>query len=302
MTRLAAVDLNLLVALDLLLDTRSVREAARRAHVTPSAMSHSLGRLRELFGDELLVRAGQRLVPTPRAEALAGPVRELLAGAERVLAAPGGFEPGTLRRAFRVACTDHVSTVLLRRAEPRLRAEAPGVDLHEHPIAPDTLEQLRAGQIDVAIGVFPEAPPEIRTRPLFTDGFVTVARPDHPRVRGPGLDLDAFLAEGHLLVAPRGTPSGTIDDLLAARGLVRRVARTVPSFLSAVWHVAESDLLLTVSRRLIAAVAPRIALRALPTPLPVVDYTLVLAWHPRRDAAPDDAWLRGALVEAAEGL
>ncbi len=299
---LAAVDLNLLVALDLLLETRSVREAARRAHVTPSAMSHSLARLRSLLGDELLVRAGQRLVPTPRAEALAAPVRALLVDAERLLAPPGGFDPASLRRAFRVACTDHVSTVLLRVAERRYRAEAPGVDLHEHPIAPDSLEQLRAGTIDVAIGVFPDAPPEVRTRPLFTDGFVTVARPDHPRVRGPGLDLDAFLAEGHLLVAPRGTPSGTIDELLAAQGLKRRVARTVPSFLSALWHASESDLLLTVSRRLVAAVAPRLPLQAFATPLPVSDYTLVLAWHPRRDAAPDDAWLRGVLLHAAASL
>jgi DNA-binding transcriptional LysR family regulator len=122
-------------------------------------------RLRSLLGEELLVRAGQRLVPTPRAEALAAPVRALIADTERLLAPPGGFDPASLRRAFRVACTDHVSTVLLRVAEPRYRAEAPGVDLHEHPVAPDTLEQLRAGAIDVAIGVFPDAPPEVRTRP-----------------------------------------------------------------------------------------------------------------------------------------
>lgn len=299
---LASVDLNLLVALDLLLETRSVRGAARRAHVTPSAMSHTLARLRVLLEDEVLVRAGHEMVPTPRALALAEPVRDLLAHAQRVLQAPERFDPARLRRSFRLACTDHVSTVLLRRAEPLLRSEAPGVDLYELPVGPDTMDRLRTGEIDAGVGVFPVAPPEVRVRRLFDDGFVTVVRPDHPRVRGPVLSLDDFLAEGHLLVAPRGTPTGAIDDALAERGLGRRVARTVPSFLSALWLAAESDLLLTVSRRLVAAVAPRLPLRVLPTPLPIDDYTLVLAWHPRVDAAVEDVWFRGVLVRAAQAL
>lgn len=298
----SAVDLNLLVALDLLLEHRSVRAAARAARVTPSAMSHTLGRLRALFGDELLVRAGAVLVPTARAEELAGPVREALVAVRAALSPTEAFAPGALRRAFRVVCTDHVSTVLLPGVAAILREEAPGVDLHERPLGPTVMEELRSGEVDLAIGLFPDAPPEMRSRRLFTDGFVTVARPDHPRLAGRELDLDRFLAEGHLLVAPRGTPRGTVDELLAARGLSRRVVRTVPHFLSALWQVGDGDLLLTVSRRLVAMAAARLPLAAWPTPLSVEDYVLSALWHPRTDRSPADSWLRGVLSRAAARL
>ncbi|MCB9679588.1 MAG: LysR family transcriptional regulator [Alphaproteobacteria bacterium] len=301
MCNLTAIDLNLLVALDLLLDEGSVRGAARRAHVTPSAMSHTLARLRALLGDDVLVRAGRGMVPTPRAEALAVPVKELLTAARAVLTDARGFDPASLRRRFRLVCTDHVSTVLLGAVEALLAREAPGVDLVVVSVGADTMEDLRRGRVDAAIGVFPDAAPEIRTRRLFTDRFVTVCRPDHPRL-GDRLTLDAFLAEAHVLVAPRGSPEGTVDALLAERGLERRVARAFPGFLSALWHVAASDALLTVSARLVDAARERIPLRVFPTPLPVEPYTLVLAWHPRVDGAVDDAWFRSVLIRAADGL
>ncbi|MCB9760478.1 MAG: LysR family transcriptional regulator [Alphaproteobacteria bacterium] len=302
MTDLGAVDLNLLVALELLLEERSVRGAARRAHVSPSAMSHTLRRLRALLGDEVLVRAGRGMVPTPRAEALAEPVKGLLAQARAVLTDPGAFSPATLARPFRVVCTDHVSTVLLSQAEALLRREAPGVDLYVVPLVPDTMDALRQGAVDAAIGVFPEAPPEVRMRRLFTDGFVTVCRSDHPRLGDAKLSLDAFLAEPHVLVAPRGTPWGTVDEVLEARGLTRRVARTFPGFLAAMWHIVESDALLTVSRRLVATTASRLPVRVHRPPLPLADYGVMLAWHPRVDKAVEDVWLRGVLIQAAAEL
>lgn len=295
---LAAVDLNLLVAFDLLLAQRSVRGAARVAGVTPSAMSHTLGRLRLLFGDELLVRAGPALVPTPRAEALTVPVREALEGVRRALTPPARFDPGRCTQAFRVVCTDHVSMVLLPRVAKAMSTLAPQAALYERPLLPTVMDELRAGEVDVAIGVFPEATPEMRSRRLFTDGFVTVGRWDHPRLRDT-LSLDQFLAEGHLLVAPRGTPVGAIDEVLAARGLARRVVRTVPHFLSALWQVGEGDLLLTVSRRLVAAVSGRLPLRTFPTPVAMPGYTIHALWHPRLEAAPDHDWFRGLLSAAA---
>jgi len=299
---LRGTDLNLLVSLDLLLSAGSVREAARRAGVTPSAMSHSLARLRAHFHDPLLVPAGRRLMPTPRAEALAGPVAELLELARNVLDEGGPIDPTALRRPFRLVCTDHVSTVLLPRVHARLCAEAPGVDLHVLPLVPESMQELRMGLVDAAIGIFPEAPPEVRQRRLFDDRFVTVARMDHPRVRGPTLSMEDFLAESHALVAPRGTPRGTVDAELARLGLQRRVARSFPSFLAAAWHTAASDDLLTVSARLVDALRPTLPLRALPPPLPLPGCAMVLAWHPRLDRARADVWLRGVLVDAAAGL
>ncbi len=302
MRDLRAVDLNLLVTLDVLLEERSVRGAARRLHVTPPAMSHQLRRLRELLGDEVLVRAGRGMVATPRAEALVEPVRALLRETERVLAAPGEFAPATLQRAFRVVCTDHISTVLMPRIERLLAEEAPGVDVYVCPVRPEMMDELRRGAVDVAIRVLGPVPREMRTRALFRDRYVTVARRDHPRVRGPGLTLEAFLAESHLLVAPEGTPSGPVDALLARQGKTRRVARTRPSFLAALWAVTESDALLTLSRRVVEATAGRLPVRTLPTPLPVKDYALSMLWHPRVDGAAPEAWFREVVVRAAEGL
>jgi DNA-binding transcriptional LysR family regulator len=295
------VDLNLLVSLDLLLDERSVRGAARRANVTPSAMSHTLGRLRALLGDELLVRAGATMTPTPRAEALAVPVKEVLASARLVLEDPARFEPRELSRRFRVVCTDHVSTVLLEPAEAVLQREAPGVDLDVVPLVPDTMDELRKGVVDLAIGVFPEASPEVKVRRLFDDRFVTVCRPGHPRL-GPRLELAAFLAESHVLVAPRGRAFGHVDAALEARGHRRRVARTYPSFLAALWQVRRSDAILTVSERLVDAVAEAIPLRKYEPPVPLDPYSIVLAWHPRTDKASADLWLRALMVRVAAGL
>lgn len=296
------MDLNLLVALDVFLEERSVRGAARRLHLTPPAMSHKLRRIRELLGDEVLVRAGRGMVATPRAEALVEPVRALLSQAQVLLAAPEPFSVATLRRAFRVVCTDHISTVLLPRVEQILAEEAPGVDTYVCPVLPEMMNQLRTGAVDVAIRVLRSVPPEMHMLTLFEDRYVTVARPDHPRVRGPELTLEAYLAEQHVLVAPEGTPSGPIDELLATQGLQRRVSRTRPNFLAALWLVTESDALLTVSRRIVEATAARFRVTVLPTPLPVSDYALSMLWHPRVDGVAEDGWFRDVLLRAARAL
>ncbi len=298
---LAAVDLNLLVSLDLLLEEGSVRGAARRAGVSPSAMSHTLARLRELLDDELLVRAGRGMVPTPRAEALVVPVKELLAQTRTLLSSAQDFRPESLRRRFRVACTDHVTTVLLGPAEGLLQAEAPGLDLIVSPVHPETMEDLRRGVIDVVIGIFPDAPPEIRMRRLFSDRFITVCRADHPRLAGrTSISLDDYLAESHVLVAPRGTPEGLVDRILDESGRSRRVSCAFPSFLSAVWHTSRTDALLTVSLRLVEAVSGTLPLLRFEPPVPLEDYTLMLAWHPRVDKAVEDRWFRSVIVRMAE--
>ncbi|MEM6454889.1 MAG: LysR family transcriptional regulator [Acidobacteriota bacterium] len=301
MPDLRAIDLNLLVALDVLLEERSVRGAAQRLHLTPPAMSHKLRRIRALVGDEVLVRAGRGMVATPRAEALVAPVRALIDQARTLLADPEPFAPATLRRAFRVVCTDHISTILLPRVEQILAEEAPDVDMYVCPVRPEMMDQLRTGDVDVAIRVVRSAPPpEMHVRTLFDDRHVTVARPGHPRVRGPKLTLAQYLAEQHVLVAPGGIPVGPSDALLAAQGLKRRVARTRPNFLAALWLVTESDALLTVSRRIVDATAARFPLTVLPTPLPVEDYSLSMLWHPRVDASVEHAWFRQVLLRAAE--
>jgi DNA-binding transcriptional LysR family regulator len=242
------------------------------------------------------------MVRTARADELAEPLRQILQQARALLDPEAVVDPSRLRRPFRLVCTDHVSTVLLPEVEHRLRRDAPQVDLYVLPLVPETMDDLRRGLIDAAIGVFPDAPPEVRSRRLFDDQFVTVCRRDHPRWTDSPWTLPAYLAEQHALVAPRGTPRGTVDEVLESMGHTRRVARTFPAFLPALWHVAGSDDLLTVSARLVDRVAGTLGLVSSPPPIPCPAYSLSLVWHPRVDQSQEDAWFRGVLVDAARGL
>lgn len=292
-------DLGILLALDALLQEGSVTGAARRVGLSTPAMSHTLARLRELLGDPLLVRAGRAMVLTPRAETLRPRIRDLCAAAAQALAPEAPFSPRELERAFVVHATDHVLTVLGPALDRLAREAAPRLTLRFAPNSPDDPEALREGDADLAIGIYGELPPELRTRILFTDRFVCVVRKDHPTI-GKRLTLERFLALEHVQIAPRGRPGGYVDDLLAERGLARRVARAVPYTLAALLLVARTDDVLTVSERIARALAPAFGLRLLEPPLPLRPYALSLLWHPRFDGDPAHRFLRDLLVRAAE--
>lgn len=291
-------DLGLLLALDALLQEGSVSGAARRLGLSTPGMSHALARIREQLGDPLLVRAGRGMTLTPRAEALRAPVRSLVADAERVLTPERPLVPAELDRAFVVLATDYVLHVLGARLDALLAAEAPRVVLRFVPNAADDPDALREGAADLAVGIYGELPPELRTRQLLTDRFVCAVRADHPAV-GARLTLDQFCRLPQIQIAPRGRPGGYVDDVLRERGLTRRVARAVPFFSAALHLAAETDYLLTVSERVARALAPRLGLRVLAPPLPLSPYALSLVWHPRLDADPGHRFLRDALVRAA---
>jgi len=301
MQYLRDVDLNLLVLLDALLREESVTRAAERVSMSPPAMSRALGRLREQLGDPLLVRAGRELVPTPRARELAPEVRSLVEAVERVMRPQESPALASLERRFRIRATDHVLAVLGPGVDRAVAEQAPGVALDYSPNLPSDPDDLREGRVDLAIGVYHRAAPELRRTTLFHDRFVCVVRADHPRVkRKPS--LERFAAMEHVLVAPRFQPGSVVDHALAERGLERRVARVVPYFLAALHLVAGSDYVLTVSERLARAEAERFGLRVVGSPLPLERYPIHALWHPRLDADGAHRWLRQVLVDAAAGL
>ncbi len=264
-------------------------------------MSHALRRLRQLLDDELLVRAGRSMVLTERAAELAAPVRTFVESASEVFADSHNFQPQHLETTFRVVCSDCISTIILPALECVLGEQAPGVRLELLPPDPRALGALQSGEVDFAIGSM-KPTDALRAQPLFRDFMVTVVAPQHPRLRGTNMSLDDFLTENHLLVAPRGDPVGVIDTLLAARGLERRVAQTVPSFLSALWQVAHSDLVLTTSWRLIRATSDRLPLRLFTTPVSMAPFTQHLVWSPRANRALETAWMRHVVAEVAKEL
>jgi len=293
-------DLALLVTLDALLQEGSVTGAARRLGLSTPATSHALARIRTRLGDPLLVRAGRAMVLTPRAEALRPKIRSAVAAASVALEPDRPFSPRELDRAFVVHATDHVLTVLGASLDRIVHEEAPRVTLRFVPNAPDDAERLRDGSADLAVGIYGDLPPEMRSRQLLTDRFVCVVREGHPTV-GKRLSLEQYVALEHVQVAPRGKPGGYIDDALAERGLVRRVARAVPFFLAALRLTAETDYVLTISERIARALGPSLGLRALEPPLPLAPYALKLVWHPRFDGDPAHQWVREVMARAARG-
>jgi DNA-binding transcriptional LysR family regulator len=298
MAKLHDVDLNLLVALDALLQTGSVSGAAARVGLSTPAMSHALARLRKQLEDPVLVRAGQGMVPTPRAEALREPVRELVTSVHAVLGPAPGFHPATADRELRVRASDYVLSTLGPALDQRLATAAPGLRLRFSPNASEDPEHVREGVVDLAIGVYRELPPECRIQKLFEERLVCVVRREHPTIRG-RLTLEQFAETPHVQVAPRGRPGGYVDQVLAREGLHRRVVRAVPFFLSGLQLAAGSDYLLTVPERLARAWAETFDLRVLEPPVPFAPYAVVQLWHPRHEADAGHGWLRQQVAEAA---
>lgn len=284
-----------LVALDALLQHGSVSAAARQLGVTQSAMSHTLARLRRDLDDPLLVRSGRRLVPTARAERMAPRLREAVAALEAAVAAPDAFDPMTARRAFRIAMPDYGELVLLPQLLARIEREAPGVDLAIVRAAPDALDR---NEVDIVLQPRRREDDRagLRARALFQERFVCVLRHGHPLIES-GLTIEGFAAARHLLVAPRGTPGGVVDEALAARGLKRRTVVTAPSFLAAPYHVARTDLVLTLAERVARVVAAGLPLHVLPHPLALTPFTTSMIWHERLDNDPAHIWLRRIVGE-----
>jgi len=306
-TDLSRVDLNLLVLFEAVLGERHVGRAAKRLHLSPSAVSHGLGRLRRLLSDPVFLRTPKGVVPTARALELSHPIGHLLAAARSVVATAAPFDPRTSSREFALGAPDGISTSLLLPLLARLRREAPGVDIRLRQVLPPeggvtpqaawepVLAQLDARVLDVAIAPFGEVPARFVSTRLRTEDFVIVSGPAHPFARKPG--LATYCAANHLVVSLTGDARGFVDRALAERGLARRVALTVPGFFLALSLVAETDLLAAVPRSLARDHAHRagVVVTESPLALPRFEIRMVV---PRVALADSGlAWLNAALHE-----
>jgi DNA-binding transcriptional LysR family regulator len=286
------LDLNLLVALDALLEEESVGGAASRLHLSGPAMSRALGRVRKAFGDPVLVRSGRAMVPTPRALAIRAEVHELVERANTLFTARA-LDLAALDRTFTFRADDSITAVAAGALLARMRAEAPGVSLRALPEGSGD-SSLREGRIDLEIGVIDDAPPEIRVEPLFDDQGVGVVRAGHPLLDGV-ITLERFAAAEHLTTSRRGRLEGPIDTALAGHGLRRRVVASAPSFSSSLLMLMGTDLVGRAGRRLHTPIIERLGLVAFDFPLDVPSVPLAMAWHRRYDADAAHAWLRGCV-------
>ncbi|WP_083866913.1 MULTISPECIES: LysR family transcriptional regulator [Frankia] len=288
---LAGIDLNLLVTLDALLAERSVSGAARRLHLTEPAVSRALGRIRRATGNPILVRAGNTMVPTPRALEIHAEVHDLVQRAHAVFAPVGAPDLATLDRTFTILSSDMLVATIGVGLLDRLARQAPRVRLRLLPEPTPSADPLRDGTADLEIGQIDSTAPEIRVETLGADSAIAVVRAGHPLTEGP-LTPQRLAAARHVVASRRGRLSGPIDEALAALGLRRTVVASVSSHTVALSLVAHSDLVGVAPRRLGRDRLAALGLVPLDLGLDLPSLSLCLAWHPRYDADAPHRWLR----------
>jgi LysR family transcriptional regulator, nod-box dependent transcriptional activator len=296
----SGLDLNLLVALDALFAEKSVSRAGERLHLSQSATSGALARLRSAFHDPLLVQVGRRMNLTPLAEGLVEQVRDFLLRAEAILNSNPGFDPAASTRRFRVIMSDYVETVVITEALPPLEKLAPGVTLELISNAEGGFDALERGEVDLAITPEKYLLEEHPSEPLFTDEFTCVVWSGNARVNR-GLPLKTYLGLGHVVVRfgkQRQIP--TFDEWFIERyGHQRRIEVVTTAFNLAPQLLIGTERIATLHRRLAEFYARYLPLRLIPVPVQIPPLVESMQWHRSRDHDPGIAWLRSILKKAA---
>lgn len=289
-------DLNLLIALDVLLTEGSVARAARRLRLSASAMSRALARLREATGDPLLVRAGRGLVPTPRAVELRLSVGGLVEQATAVLRPAERLEARKLVRVFTLRTSEGFVENFGARLIASVGEEAPGVRLRFVSKPDKDSAPLREGVVDLETGVVePTTAPELRRQALFDDRWVGTVRRGHPLAVG-RMTVGRYAKGSHILVSRDGSTGGPIDEALEGYGLKRSIGTIVGGFSTAVGLARGSDLIATVPERHTETL--REGMHSFGLPMATPAFTVSLLWHPRLDADPAHRWLRAHVRRA----
>jgi DNA-binding transcriptional LysR family regulator len=291
-----SMDLNLLHALDALLETASVTAAAQRLHLSPPAMSHTLARIREALGDPILVRAGRRLTPTPRAIELREPVRRLLAQAHELMHSGGPQALALVQREFVVRAPDGIATVHGAGLLASLREHMPLATLRFVPESDSDAMALRDGRIDLDIGIVHDRGPEIRTGLLYEQHAVGVARQGHPLL-GARVTARRLAAHPHVGIGQRARQPEALDRALAELGCARTIALTVPSAYGALMAVARSSMVCCAPELLARTVGPSLGLKVFKLPVVLPPEQVVQAWHPRFEADAAHQCLRAGVAE-----
>jgi DNA-binding transcriptional LysR family regulator len=294
------LDLNLLRVLQAVLAEKSATRAAKRLHVTQSAVSNALGRLRAALGDPLLVRNARGLSATPRARALEPRLASIMRSVEALLGDEAAFDPGATTREFTLACADYCTTILGPPLCELLRARAPRATLRFVPLERLSEGEGLAGNIDLHLGMPSQVPNGCSSASLFKDSFVcALRRRSRPAPRR--LSLEAYLAADHVRVSVLSSTHDPVDVALGKRGLSRRVVLTVPHF-SVVPLLVERGYVATLSRRLAQAQARSYELSLCDPPLALGERATRMIWHDRTDADPGSRFLRQLVRDAAATL
>jgi DNA-binding transcriptional LysR family regulator len=291
------VDLNLLVALDALLEENSVAAAADRLHLSPPAMSRTLSRIRRATGDEILVRTGRTMTPTPRALELREETRELVRRAAAVLTPVQELDLDSLERTFTVRCHDALVFALASTLTAAIEQAAPGVRIRFLGEPSGDVADLARGHTDLEIGATEPTRPEIAAETLGVDRLVLACGPNHPLADG-DLTPERFAAADHVKVSRRGRLRDAVDDRLAELGLHRRVVAALPITGPALELAATGSVVAVLPKLVCRSASTRLALCVRPLPFELPAVPLIVAWHHRYDGDHAHAWLRGQVRES----
>jgi len=295
------VDLNLLVALDALLQEQSVSAAARRMNLSTSAMSRTLSRLRTALRDPILVPAGRGMVATPHALAIAADVHALKEAVVRVLSPAATLDIREISRDFTIRANEAFVLLYAATLSAAVAGAAPGIRLRFAPRSDKDVHPLREAAVDLDIGVLPADAGELRCQTLFEDRYVGVARHGHPILDAGKLTVGAYAACGHVVFSPQADFAGPVDRALAELGAHREVKLIVPSFPAVIAVASTSDLIGSIPKSYLrSAAADQVATFDLPFVMPGFD--IVQAWHPRMDADPVHRWLRALIFETFRSM
>jgi DNA-binding transcriptional LysR family regulator len=293
---LSRIDLNLFVVFDTIYAEGGITRASRRLNLSQPAISHALGRLREMFDDPLFTRRGRAMTPTPLARQVIEPIRQSLRRLEVTLTKVDGFDPASSTRRFTVGMRDGLESAVLPPLMRNIARTAPQIEISVVRAERRELEsELLAGTLDAAIDILLPLPPAIRRHRLSAESLTVVARRRHPRVRV-GLDLDTYLAQEHIAVSSRRRGLTVEDFELGRHNLRRRVRLRCQHYFAACRVVSATDLILTMPERHARIINAHFRNRLLPFPLQVPVFDAHLYWHANMDGDPASAWLREQLL------
>lgn len=294
--RLGHFDLNLLIALDVLLTERSVTRAAERLNLTQSAMSAALKRLRFSLDDDILVQDGKRMIPTPAALALAPEIRETIERLRVLIASSTGFDPATSTRRFRIAASDYIATVLIAPLIARLGALAPGITLDLTLPRLASAAMLSRGELDLFLTPEQFTSPDQPRELLFEERHVVVGCALNPAMKK--MSWAQFSRCGHVAVHIEGRPTFA-EEAIRKSGIERRVEITVPSFIQVPWLLPGTSRIALMHERLAHLIAKDLHLAVAPLPVALEPMREMMQYHSTRKKDAGLLWLRRELHSIA---
>ncbi|MDJ0704669.1 MAG: LysR family transcriptional regulator [Leptolyngbyaceae cyanobacterium MO_188.B28] len=299
-TNLRKLDLNLLLALDVLIEEASVTKAAERLNMSQSSMSHALKRLRSLLGDPILIRTSRDMEVTPYAREISVSIRQALTNIQGALFERDPFNPNAAREDFRIAASDYVEATLGGNLLQQLTNRAPGVRIRVSNLDRATvLDALDDNSVDLFIDVdLPRKSWHVK-QDLYQEEFVCVV---DSRCAATEISLEDYLKRSHVLVSMRNDFHGAADQVLAQQQHTRNVIWSTTHFMAVPFLIINSDCMALLPKRMAQKCARSMGLTLLPPPIDVVGFTVSMFWHQRNNNLPEHQWLRNQLMEAARTL